>query len=152
MDSRSFGEAAATNAAPSPTLPLQARQRNLQTHRLNAKSFEELIVTNLREHVLTESNMRDLVKLLDEELDGVAREQRQRGLGAADRTAWTSWASRYSGSVERLTPGSCCTAAFRGCSPRARRVSELRAVVVMDATIGSILLQRQSRTVSDGNS
>ena len=32
----------------------------------------------IRENVLTESNIRDLVKLLDEEMDGVAREQRQR--------------------------------------------------------------------------
>ena len=46
--------------------------------RLNAKSFEKLIVHEIRENVLTESNIRDLVKLLDEEMDGVAREQRQR--------------------------------------------------------------------------
>ena len=46
--------------------------------RLNAKSFEKLIVHEIRENVLTESNIRDLVKLLDEEMDGVAREQRER--------------------------------------------------------------------------
>ena len=46
--------------------------------RLNAKSFEQLIVGEIRENVLTESNIRDLVKLLDEEMDGVAREQRER--------------------------------------------------------------------------
>ena len=46
--------------------------------RLNAKSFEKLIVSEIRENVLTESNIRDLVKLLDEEMDGVAREQRER--------------------------------------------------------------------------
>ena len=49
-----------------------------KTPRLNAKSFEKLIVNEIRENVLTESNIRDLVKLLDEEMDGVAREQRQR--------------------------------------------------------------------------
>ena len=49
-----------------------------KTPRLNAKSFEELIVTNIRENVLTKSNIRDLVKLLDEEMDGVAAEQRER--------------------------------------------------------------------------
>ena len=49
-----------------------------KTPRLNAKNFEELIVTNIRENVLTESNIRDLVKLLDEEMDGVAAEQRER--------------------------------------------------------------------------
>ena len=48
------------------------------TPRLNAKSFEKLIVEQIRENVLTESNIRDLVKLLDEEMDGIAREQRQR--------------------------------------------------------------------------
>ena len=32
----------------------------------------------IRENVLTESNIRDLVKLLDEEMDGVAHEQRER--------------------------------------------------------------------------
>ena len=48
------------------------------TPRLNAKSFERLIVGEIRENVLTESNIRDLVKLLDEEMDGVAREQRKR--------------------------------------------------------------------------
>ena len=49
-----------------------------KTPRLNAKNFEELIVTNIRENVLTESNIRDLVKLLDEEMDGEAAEQRER--------------------------------------------------------------------------
>ncbi len=46
--------------------------------RLNAKDFEQLIISTLREHILTESNIRDLVKLLDEEMDGVARDQRDR--------------------------------------------------------------------------
>ena len=49
-----------------------------KTPRLNAKSIENLIVHEIRENVLTESNIRDLVKLLDEEMDGVAREQRER--------------------------------------------------------------------------
>ena len=49
-----------------------------KTPRLNAKSFENLIVNEIRENVLTESNIRDLVKLLDEEMDGVAHEQRER--------------------------------------------------------------------------
>ncbi len=46
--------------------------------RLNARRFEELVVSKIRSNVLTESNIRDLVKLLDEEMDGIAREQRQR--------------------------------------------------------------------------
>ena len=48
------------------------------TPRLNAKGFEGLIIGQIRENVLTESNIRDLVKLVDEEMDGIAREQRQR--------------------------------------------------------------------------
>ena len=46
--------------------------------RVNAKKFEKIIVDEIRANILTESNIRDLVKLLDEEMDGVAREQRER--------------------------------------------------------------------------
>ena len=46
--------------------------------RLNARRFESLVIDQIRDHILTESNIRDLVRLLGEELDGVAREQRQR--------------------------------------------------------------------------
>ena len=44
---------------------------------LNARAFEKLIVDQIRENILTESNIRDLVKLIDEEMDGAAREQRE---------------------------------------------------------------------------
>ena len=57
---------------------LMRGQGTCKTPRLNAKRFEKLIVDEIRANVLTESNIRDLVKLLDEEMDGVAREQRQR--------------------------------------------------------------------------
>ena len=33
---------------------------------------------NIRENILTESNIRDLVKIVDEEMDGEARDQRKR--------------------------------------------------------------------------
>ena len=46
--------------------------------RLNARRFEEMVVGKIRENVLTESNIRELVRLVDEEMDGIAREQRQR--------------------------------------------------------------------------
>ena len=36
------------------------------------------MVGKIRENILTESNIRDLVRLVDEEMDGVAKEQRQR--------------------------------------------------------------------------
>ena len=46
--------------------------------RLNARRFEEMVIGKIRENILTESNIRELVKLVDEEMDGNAREQRQR--------------------------------------------------------------------------
>ncbi len=46
--------------------------------RLNARRFESLVIDQIRANILTASNIRDLVRLLGEELDGVAREQRQR--------------------------------------------------------------------------
>ena len=46
--------------------------------RLNARRLEEKVVGKIRENVLTESNIRALVNLVDEEMDGVAREQRQK--------------------------------------------------------------------------
>ena len=48
------------------------------TPRLNAQRFERLMVDQIRAHILTERNIRELVTLVDEEMAGVAREQRQR--------------------------------------------------------------------------
>ena len=48
------------------------------TPTLNARRFEELVVAKIRSNILTEGNIRDLVKVMDEEMDGVAREQRKR--------------------------------------------------------------------------
>ena len=49
-----------------------------KTPRLNARKIESTIVDELRANILTESNIRDLVKLLDEEMDGAAREHRRK--------------------------------------------------------------------------
>ena len=49
-----------------------------RTPRLNSKRFERLIVDEIRGNILTEGNIRDLVKLVDEEMDGVAHEQRKK--------------------------------------------------------------------------
>jgi len=46
--------------------------------RLKAGRFERLIIEQIRDHILTESNVRELAQLLDEEMDGVAREQQKR--------------------------------------------------------------------------
>ncbi len=46
--------------------------------RLNARNFEEQVVGKIRSNILTESSIRALVKVVDEEMDGVASEQRKR--------------------------------------------------------------------------
>ena len=48
------------------------------TPRLNARRFEELVVGKIRSNILTEGSITDLVKVVDEEMDGIAREQRKR--------------------------------------------------------------------------
>ena len=48
------------------------------TPRLNAREFERLIVDQLRQHILTENDIRELIKLVDEAMDGLAREQRDK--------------------------------------------------------------------------
>ena len=48
------------------------------TPRLNARRFEELVVGKIRSNILTESSITELVKVVDEEMDGVALEQRKR--------------------------------------------------------------------------
>ena len=45
---------------------------------LNARRFEEMLVEKLKERVLTEENLRELVKLVNEELDSVSHEYRDR--------------------------------------------------------------------------
>ena len=49
-----------------------------RTPRLNAGRFEGLVVEKMRSNVLTERNMRDLAKLVEEEMDGVARDHREK--------------------------------------------------------------------------
>ena len=42
------------------------------TPRLNARRFEEMVVGKIRSNVLTDGNIRALVKVVDEQMDGVA--------------------------------------------------------------------------------
>ena len=49
-----------------------------KTPRLAARRFEEMVVNKIRSNVLTDSNIRALVKVVDEQMDGVAGEQRKR--------------------------------------------------------------------------
>ena len=46
--------------------------------RLDAHKFDKLVVGRIRSNILTESSIRDLVRLVDEEMDGVAAEQLRR--------------------------------------------------------------------------
>ncbi len=48
------------------------------TPRLAARSFEEKVVRKIRSNILTDSNIRALVKVVDEQMDGVAGEHRKR--------------------------------------------------------------------------
>ena len=48
------------------------------TPRLNARRFEQMIVDKIRSNILTEGSITELVKAVDEEMDGVADEQRKR--------------------------------------------------------------------------
>ena len=52
-------------------------KESCSTPRLNARRFERQVIDKIRSSVLSESNIRDLVRLVDEEMDGVAREQRK---------------------------------------------------------------------------
>ena len=47
------------------------------TPTLNARRFEELVVAKIRSNVLTKGNIRELVKVVAEEMDSVTREQRK---------------------------------------------------------------------------
>ena len=48
------------------------------TPRLTARRFEQMIVDKIRSNILTEGSITELVKAVDEEMDGIAGEQRKR--------------------------------------------------------------------------
>ena len=48
------------------------------TPRLNARRFEQMIVDKIRSNILTERSITELVRAVDEEMDGIASEQRKR--------------------------------------------------------------------------
>ena len=57
---------------------LKQGPRTCKTPRLNSKRFERIIIDQIRANILTEGNIRELVGMLDEEMDGLAHEQRQK--------------------------------------------------------------------------
>ena len=46
--------------------------------RADARLFEKLVVNSIRFNILTKDNIRSLVKVVDEQMDGVAGDQRER--------------------------------------------------------------------------
>lgn len=54
------------------------RRVTCKTPMLNGRNFEKLIVNEIKEKVFAESNIRDMVKLLDEEIKELAGEQGER--------------------------------------------------------------------------
>jgi site-specific DNA recombinase len=45
---------------------------------LNARKFEDLVINKIKEHILTEENLLQLVKLMNEEMDSQSNEYRER--------------------------------------------------------------------------
>lgn len=48
-----------------------------QARYLNKQKFEGLVVDRVKEHILTEENLRELVRLVNEEMDSAAKEYRE---------------------------------------------------------------------------
>jgi DNA repair exonuclease SbcCD ATPase subunit len=48
-----------------------------QAHYLNSQKFEGLVINKIKEHILTEENLRELVRLVNEEMDSVGGEYRE---------------------------------------------------------------------------
>ena len=57
---------------------------------LNAHKFEDLVITKIKEHILTEENLRELVRLVNEQMDTQAKEYRERLDTIAQEMASTS--------------------------------------------------------------
>jgi ribosomal protein S27E len=47
-----------------------------QSHYINSRKFERLVIDKIKEHILTEENLRELVRLVNEEMDITFRESR----------------------------------------------------------------------------
>ena len=47
-----------------------------QARYINSREFEGLVIDKLREHIITEKNLRELVRLVNEEMDAASQEYR----------------------------------------------------------------------------
>ena len=57
---------------------LKRSEGTCDTPRLNARTFDKFILQQIQENILAESNIRALIKVLDEQVEGVVRKERQR--------------------------------------------------------------------------
>ena len=48
-----------------------------QARYLNSEKFEGLVINKIKQHILTEQNLREVVRLVNEEMDNVAKEYRE---------------------------------------------------------------------------
>ena len=77
-----------------------------ETPRLNARNFEEYIVGQIQENILAESNIRGLIKALEEEMEGAVQKERQRlatieeELDAVQRKLGRIWHIVESGDID----------------------------------------------------
>lgn len=55
-----------------------------QANYLNRDKFEQLVITRIKEHILTYENLRELARLVNEEMDSVAGEYRSRLMSVID--------------------------------------------------------------------
>ena len=66
---------------PAKVHPRRSASSYLLSGLVKCRRFEGLIVAQIRDSILTERNIRALVRLVEEELDGVAHEQRRKLAG-----------------------------------------------------------------------
>ena len=57
---------------------INIRKDSCETPSISARRFEELVVGKIRSNILTVGNIRDLIKVVDERLDGATGDQRKR--------------------------------------------------------------------------
>lgn len=77
-----------------------------QARYLNSHKFEELVIDKIKEHILTEENLRELVRLVNEEMDGIAANYQEELGIISDEIAGIN--SRLERLYEALETGKLC--------------------------------------------
>ena len=78
-----------------------------ETPRLNARRFEEMVVGKIRSNVLTDSNIRALVKVVDEQMDGTLWPDRRPG-GCGSLQQGQRHTAGQTHRLGRTRQGPCC--------------------------------------------